>query len=132
MLLHPLDWLTFDAVGSGGGFLSWLGADRPDAEALRVPIGMTERVVLSVGFLLFFELYYPLNAFTASRETWKPLTAFDERAFYPDLCLRVRVDLLHFGCSGFSLPEPVDSTTVDCGLYDDERHFVYHFFGLPS
>lgn len=60
--------------------MSWLGADTPDAEALKVPIGMTERVVLSVGFLLFFELYYPLNAFTASRETWKPLTAFDESA----------------------------------------------------
>ena len=28
----------------------------------------------------FFELYYPLNAFTASRETFKPLTALDEAA----------------------------------------------------
>ena len=60
--------------------LSWLGADRPSASELKQPIGLRERIVLSVGFLLFFELYYPLNAFTASRETWKPLTALDEAA----------------------------------------------------
>ena len=42
---------------------------------------MTERVVLSVGFCSL--LYYPLNAFTASRETWKPLTALTRAHFVP-------------------------------------------------
>ena len=64
----------------GDGTLSWLGPDRPSASELNVPISLRERILLSVGFLLFFELYYPLNAFTASRETWKPLTAIDEAA----------------------------------------------------
>ena len=45
-----------------------------------MPISLAERIGLSVGFLLFFELYYPLNAFTASRETWKPITTLDEAA----------------------------------------------------
>lgn len=60
--------------------MSWLGSNRPDAGDLRIPISLGERILLSVGFLLFFELYYPLNAFTASRETFKPLTALDAAA----------------------------------------------------
>ena len=58
-------------------FRRWIGDDRPTATELSVPIGMRERIGLSVAFLLFFELYYPLNAFTIGRPTFVPLTDLD-------------------------------------------------------
>ena len=130
MLPYPLDWLTFDAVGSGG-FLSWLGADTPDAEALKVPIGMAERVVLSVGFLLLSSIIPSMHLPRVGRlGSHSPLLT--RVRLYLDLCLCVCIDLLHLGCSGFSLPEPMDSATFDRCVYDDERYFLHHFFGLSS
>lgn len=58
-------------------FKRWLGDDSPTEAELAVPIGMGERVFLSAAFLLFFELYYPLNAFTVGRPTFVPMTALD-------------------------------------------------------